>query len=132
MRTLHGMQVHGFPNFFSVQMNQAANYALNIPHNIVDHAKTITQVVKHAEAAGFAEVEPIREAENAWVDLILTTGPSLITSPDCTPGFWNNEGQGWSKEFRQVQGHPGGAKGFFEHIEKWRKAGVFAGLSFTK
>jgi cyclohexanone monooxygenase len=132
MRTLHGMQVHGFPNFFSVQMNQGANYALNIPHNIVDHAKTIAQVVKHAEAAGFAEVEPTREAEDAWVDLILTTGPSLIASPDCTPGFWNNEGQGWDKKFRQTQGHPGGPKAFFDHMNQWRAAGDFKGLHFAR
>ncbi|MEO0817964.1 MAG: NAD(P)/FAD-dependent oxidoreductase [Pseudomonadota bacterium] len=132
MRTLHGMQTHGFPNVFAVQMNQAANYALNIPHNIVDHAKTIAQIVSHAEASGFAEVEPTREAEDAWVNLILTTGPSLITSPDCTPGFWNNEGQGWDKAFRHAQGHPGGAQGFFEHIEKWRQTGEFEGLRFAK
>ncbi|NWH07466.1 MAG: NAD(P)/FAD-dependent oxidoreductase [Alphaproteobacteria bacterium] len=132
MRTLHGMQVHGFPNFFSVQMNQAANYALNIPHNIVDHAKTIAQIVKRAEAAGFSEVEPTREAEVAWVDLILTTGPSLIASPDCTPGFWNNEGQGWDKKFRQTQGHPGGPKAFFDHMNRWRAAGDFKGLHFAK
>jgi cyclohexanone monooxygenase len=132
LRTLHGLHVCDFPNFFAVQMNQAANYALNIPHNIVDHAKTIAQVVKHAEAEGFAEVEPTAAAEDAWVNLIMTTGPSLIASPDCTPGFWNNEGQGWSKEFRQSQGHPGGAQGFFEHMEKWRRAGDFEGLRFTK
>ena len=132
LRTLHGMQMHGFPNAFAVQMNQAAYYALNIPHNIVDHAKTIAQVVSHAERAGFAEIEPTREAEEAWVNLILTTGPSLIASPDCTPGFWNNEGQGWDQKFRHAQWHPGGAQGFFEHMEKWRKAGDFEGLSFTK
>jgi len=132
LRTLHGMHMHGFPNAFAVQMNQAANYALNIPHNIVDHAKTIAQVVSHAEAAGFAEVESTREAEDAWVNLILTTEASLITSPDCTPGFWNNEGKGWSPEFRQAQGHPGGAQGFFEHIGKWRDAGDFVGLIFKK
>jgi cyclohexanone monooxygenase len=131
LRTLHGIHVHGFPNFFAVQMNQAANYALNIPHNIVDHAKTIAQVVRHAEAAGFAEVEPTPEAEDSWVNLILTTGPSLIASPDCTPGFWNNEGQGWSKEFRQAQGHPDGPDGFFQHIEAWRNNGAFAGLQFS-
>ncbi len=132
LRTLHGIHVYGFPNFFAVHMNQAANYAINIPHNIVDHADTIAQVIKHAEAAGFAEVEPTREAEDAWVNLILTTGPSLMASPDCTPGFWNNEGQGWSKEFRQSQGHPGGPQGFFAHMAKWRKAGDFKGLHFTK
>ncbi|MBI1252669.1 MAG: NAD(P)-binding protein [Alphaproteobacteria bacterium] len=132
LRTLHGIHVYGFPNLFAVQMNQAANYALNIPHNIVDHAETIAQVIKHAEAAGFAEVEPTRESEGAWVNLILTTGPSLIASPDCTPGFWNNEGQGWSKEFRQSQGHPGGPKAFFDHMNEWRADGDFKGLHFAK
>jgi cyclohexanone monooxygenase len=132
LRTLHGIHMYGFPNLFAVQMNQAANYALNIPHNIVDHAETIAQVIKHAEAAGFAEVEPTLESEDAWVNLILTTGPSLIASPDCTPGFWNNEGQGWSKAFRQSQGHPGGPQGFFEHMTTWRKAGDFKGLHFAR
>ena len=57
---------------------------------------------------------------------------TFINTPTqgCTPGFWNNEGQGWSKEFRQAQGHPGGAEGFFKHIEAWRTAGTFEGLEF--
>lgn len=130
LRTLHGLHIHGFPNAFMVQMNQGANMVTNIPHNIVDHAKTIAQIVSHAEANGFAEIEPTAEAEAAWVDLILTGQGSMVASPDCTPGFWNNEGQGWSKEFRQAQGHPGGADGFFKHIEAWRTTGTFEGLEF--
>jgi cyclohexanone monooxygenase len=55
-----------------------------------------------------------------------------MASPDCTPSFWNNEGQGWSKAFRQSQGHPGGPLSFFAHMAKWRKAGDFKGLRFTK
>lgn len=132
LRTLHGLHIHGFPNAFMVQMNQGANMVSNIPHNIVDHAKTITQIVTHAEANGFAEVEPTVEAESAWVDLILKSQGSMMAGTECTPGFWNNEGQGWSKAFRQAQGHPGGAEGFFKHIEAWRDAGTYAGLTFKK
>jgi cyclohexanone monooxygenase len=132
LRTLHGLQTHGFPNAFTVQMFQAANLASNIPHNIVDHARTIAQVVAHAEAEGFSEVEPTQEAEQAWIDLVLTGSGSLITSPDCTPGFWNNEGQGWDKKFRQIQGHPGGPKAFFDHMNHWRAEGDFKGLRFAK
>ena len=66
------------------------------------------------------------------VDLILTGQGSLIASTDCTPGFWNNEGQCWSKEFLQSQGHPDGPEGFFKHIEAWRKSGAFAGLRFSQ
>ena len=132
LRTLHGLHVPGFPNAFMVQMNQAANMVTNIPHNIVDHARTVAQVISHAEREGFAEVEPTEEAVSQWVDLILTGQGSLIASADCTPGFWNNEGQGWSKEFRQSQGHPGGAEGYFKHIEGWRRSGTYQGLVFSK
>ncbi|MEN0651750.1 MULTISPECIES: flavin-containing monooxygenase [Hyphobacterium] len=130
LRTFHGLQMRGFPNAFMVQMHQAANIASNITHNIVDHAATIAQIVSHAEANAFAEVEPSAEAEAAWVELILTNTGSMISSPDCTPGFWNNEGQGWDKKFKSAQGHPGGAGGFFSHIKNWRDAGNFEGLVF--
>lgn len=132
LRTLHGVHMHGFPNAFMVQMNQGANMVSNIPHNIVDHAVTIAQVVSHAEANGFDEVEPTPEAEQAWVDLILKGQGSMVGSPDCTPSFWNNEGQGWSQKFRQAQGHPGGAQGYFDHIRKWRDDAKFEGLVFSE
>lgn len=132
LRTLHGLHVPGFPNAFMVQMNQAANMVTNIPHNIVDHARTVAQVIAYAESQGYAEVEPTEEAVSQWVDLILTGQGSLIASTDCTPGFWNNEGQGWSKEFRQSQGHPGGAEGYFKHIDAWRRSGKYKGLIFSK
>lgn len=132
LRTLHGLHVPGFPNAFMVQMNQAANMVTNIPHNIVDHAATVAQVIAYAEREGYAEVEPTEAAVSQWVDLILTGGGSLIASAECTPGFWNNEGQGWSKEFRQSQGHPGGAEGYFGHIDAWRRSGAYRGLVFRK
>ena len=130
LRTLHGIQMHGFPNAFMIQMNQGANMASNVPHNIVDHAATVALIISHAETNGFASVEPTKEAEAQWVELILSNQGSMIGSADCTPGFWNNEGQGWSKEFQQAQGHPGGAEGFFRHIEAWRRAREFEGLDF--
>ncbi|PZP13821.1 MAG: monooxygenase, partial [Sphingomonas hengshuiensis] len=132
LQTLHGLHMHGFPNAFAVQMNQAANMVSNIPHNIVDHANTIAQVVAHAEREGFAEIEPTQAAVSDWVKLIMTAQPSMVTSADCTPGFWNNEGQGWNEKFRRSQGHPGGAGGFFQHIDAWRRSGDFAGLIFSK
>lgn len=132
LRTLHGLHVPGFPNAFMVQMNQAANMVTNIPHNIVDHAQTVAQVIFHAERAGYAEVEPTEVAVSQWVDLILTGQGSLIASADCTPGFWNNEGQGWSNKFRQSQGHPDGAEGYFKHIEAWRQSGNYDGLVFRR
>ena len=96
MRTLHGIHVHGFPNAFIVQPTQGANLISNVPHNLVEAGKTIATVIGHALAGGFAEVEVTREAEDRWMELLRSAPrrPTVIGSPDCTPGYYNNEGQG--------------------------------------
>ena len=45
---MHGIHVHGFPNAFLVQFTQGANLISNVPHNLVESAATIAQVVAHA------------------------------------------------------------------------------------
>lgn len=130
MRTLHGLQVHHFPNMFVVQQNQAAAFIANYPHNLVDHADTVTSVVRHALDNGFAEVEPTAEAQQQWIDFLMTGPGTRIGSPECTPGYYNNEGQGYGEQERFALGHPAGAQGFFTHIDAWRKSGAFAGLEF--
>ncbi|MEM0984910.1 MAG: NAD(P)/FAD-dependent oxidoreductase [Pseudomonadota bacterium] len=130
MRTLHGLHMHGFPNAFMVQFSQAANLISNVPHNIVDHANTIAAIVSHAEREGFAEIEPTANAESDWVDFILTGEGMLIGSTECTPGYYNNEGQGLTDKNRSGLGHPAGAGAFFDHIKRWRESGTFEGLEF--
>ena len=93
MRTLHGIDVRGFPNLLFVQPTQGANLISNVPHNIVDSAQTIAAIVRHAVDGGFGTVEPSRQAEDAWVELLLSGPGSMIGGPDCTPGYYNNEGQ---------------------------------------
>lgn len=131
MRTLHGLHVHSFPNMFIIQPNQAASLISNVPHNIADHAHTVAAIVKHAEARGAAEIEPRLEAQQAWVAQILSGQGMMIGSTECTPGYYNNEGQGLSEKNRHAQGHPGGARAFFQHIKAWRERGDFAGLNFS-
>jgi cation diffusion facilitator CzcD-associated flavoprotein CzcO len=131
MRTLHGLHMHGFPNAFMVQPTQAANLIANVPHNIVDHADTIAAVVAQAEARGAATVEPTAEAEQAWIELIASGPGTNLGSTECTPGYYNNEGQGFADRTRFFTGHPQGALAYFSHIDAWRKSGQFAGLAFA-
>ena len=132
MRTKHGMHVHGFPNVFLVQATQAANLISNYPHNLVDAAQTISRVVSHAEALGAAQVEVSKEAEDAWVSLLLTGMGLMIGSPDCTPGYYNNEGRDPGPQARYFVGYPAGAVAFFNYIQDWRSSGKFEGLEFRK
>ena len=130
MRTKHGTHVHGFPNAFIVQPTQGANLISNVPHNLTESGKTIAMIVKHAIDNGCREVEVTKEAEDAWVELLLS-GPELgiIGSPDCTPGYYNNEGQpGGNRQF--FVGYPMGAMAYFQYLDAWRNKGDFEGLEF--
>jgi hypothetical protein len=130
MRTLHGVHVRGFPNLLFVQPTQGANLISNVPHNIVDSARTIAVTVRHALDNGFCTVEPSQDAEDAWVTLLLSGPGTIIGGPDCTPGYYNNEGQGPSPHSLLV-GYSGGAPAYFRYIDEWRTSGEFAGLEFT-
>jgi cation diffusion facilitator CzcD-associated flavoprotein CzcO len=132
MRTKHGMHVHGFPNVFLVQATQAANLISNYPHNLVDAARTISLIVSHAEATGVKEVEVSKQAEDEWVNLLLSGMGLMIGSPDCTPGYYNNEGRDPGPQARYFVGYPAGAVAFFNYIEGWRTSGDFEGVEFRK
>ncbi|GGO77583.1 flavin-containing monooxygenase [Nonomuraea cavernae] len=130
MRTLHGIHVHGFPNAFIVQPTQGANLISNIPHNLTEAGRTIAMLVRHALDHGFDEIEVSEEAENAWVELLLSGAGMLLGSPDCTPGYYNNEGRDPGARGRLMVGYPHGAMAYFSYLDGWRSSGVFEGLEF--
>ena len=130
MRTKHGIHVHGFPNAFIVQPTQGANLISNVPHNLTESGRTIAMTIKHAIAHGFDEIEVTKEAEDAWVELLLSGPGMTIGSPDCTPGYYNNEGQDAGPSRQLFAGYPEGAMAFFKYIDAWRSSGEFEGLEF--
>ena len=130
MRSKHGIHVRGFPNAFFVQPTQGANLISNVPHNLTESGQTIAAVVRHALDQGAKEVEVTKEAEDAWVSLLLTGMGRMIGSPDCTPGYYNNEGQDPGPAARLAVGYPAGASAYFKYIDEWRRSGAFEGLAF--
>ncbi len=131
MRSLHGIHVHGFPNVFVVGPTQGANLISNVPHNLVEAATTIATIVSHAESIGAQTVEISAEVEQAWLDRLESGGRRFGNQPDCTPGYYNNEGiDPGPRGLRNSLGFPEGALAYFDYIEGWRKAGDFAGMTF--
>jgi len=130
MRSKHGIHVHGFPNAFLVQPTQGANLISNVPHNLTESGKTIAMTVRHALDQGFKEIEVSQEAQDAWVALLLTGFGRMLGSPDCTPGYYNNEGQDPGEASRYYVGYPAGATAYFKYIDAWRTSGAFEGLDF--
>ena len=130
MRSLHGIHVHGFPNMFIVQPTQGANLISNVPHNLTESGRTIAAVVRHAVESGHERVEVTKEAEDAWVELLLSGGGRMLGAPDCTPGYYNNEGRDPGPAAKLSVGYPQGAMAFFRYIDQWRSSGEFEGLTF--
>ena len=131
MRSMHGVHVHGFPNAFLVQLGQGGNFVANVPHNLNDAAKTVAAIVSHMRERGLRQVEVRQDAEEAWMEQLA---PNLVMTSflaACTPGYYNNEGQGPSPHSLLV-GYQHGAPAYFRYIEQWRRSGEFKGLEFSR
>ena len=134
MKTKHGTHVHGFPNAFIVQPTQGANLISNVPHNLTESGRTIAMIIKHALDNGKKQVEVTQQAEDEWIELLLSgaaaAGGGVIGSPDCTPGYYNNEGQDPGPAAKLSVGYPSGATAYFKYLDEWRNSGNFEGLEF--
>jgi cyclohexanone monooxygenase len=103
-----------------------------VPHNYVESADAIAAVVAHAGVCDAEKVEVTSEAEAAWLVRIQPRQGSVIGSPDCTPGYYNNEGKPLSED-QQLNGAAfvEGPAAYFDYLESWRTSGTFDGLAFS-
>ncbi len=131
MVSLHGIHVHGFPNAFIVGPTQGANLISNVPHNLTEAGETIASILRHAVDTGADEVEVPAEVEAAWVARLEGGGRRFGNQPDCTPGYYNNEGQSAGRRgLLNSMGYPEGPVAYFSYIDEWRSNGEFEGLDF--
>lgn len=131
MSSLHGIHMHGFPNLFMVQPTHGANLISNIPHNLIERGNTIAAIVKHAIDIDADQVEVTPDAEAAWMQRLISGGRQFAGNPDCTPGYYNNEGQeAGPGDMVNRLGFPEGPTAYFEYIADWRSSGEFTGLEF--
>ncbi|MDE0886088.1 MAG: NAD(P)/FAD-dependent oxidoreductase [Myxococcota bacterium] len=131
MSSLHGMQSRGFPNCFLMHMSQAA-FTANFPHLLEELTTHLSHVIGHALSEGYRTVEVSESAEEAWVETILEKGAGAMGAlggAECTPGYYNNEGQPNPGAARSAP-YGGGSIEFFKLLADWRSEGSFQGLEF--
>jgi cyclohexanone monooxygenase len=126
-RTLHGAMTHGFPNHFFTGYVQGGITAA-VPAMFEQQAEHIAYVVATALERGLSSVEPTREAQDAWVATIRATQIDQTNfQRECTPGYYNNEGE---QRIRSVLGDPywPGFYAFGDLLRAWRDAGDLEGM----
>ena len=128
MISLHGMHVHGFPNAFIVGARQGTVTA-NFTHLIEESAKQLQYIISRALEEGVREIEVAEEAATDWTAMIENSAvPAAVGQGECTPGYFNAEGQGSGALSVYLQG----PVAFFKLLEDWRNEGMHEGLEFYK
>ena len=128
MRTYHGLMSHGFPNCYHMGFTQTG-YTPNFTYMLDSQSRHIAAVLADVKARDVKSLDPTQQAEEDW--LALVTAPNAMTEylANCTPGYYNAEGNAKAANDGFLQGHyPEGGLRFYEMLAEWRAKGDYAGL----
>jgi cation diffusion facilitator CzcD-associated flavoprotein CzcO len=126
MRSVHGMHVHGFPNMFVLGHTQGG-FTVNYPHLLDEASRHACHVLRHA-AEYDVVVEATTEGEEAWLTVLTESARDFRAFQEqCTPGYYNHEGQPAAGGFLGTS-YGNGPMAFFRLLADWRTAGTFDGL----
>ena len=129
MRSLHGMHVHGFPNMFVLGHTQGG-FTVNYPHLLDEASRHACHIMRHAMDDDLV-VEATEEGEAEWLQTLAESARDFRAFQEqCTPGYYNNEGQPAAGGFLGTS-YGLGPMAFFTLLENWRNDGTFAGLELT-
>jgi cation diffusion facilitator CzcD-associated flavoprotein CzcO len=128
--TMHGMHVHGFPNFMLSSTRQAS-WDNNFPFSQEIVATHIARIIREAKDRNIDEVEVTAEAETDWVRFHEEKSQRMLQVwRDCTPSYFNNEGA-HDKSILRNGNFGGSIMEFREILRQWRDSGEFPGLKMT-
>ena len=127
-RTLHGLSSHGFPNWFTIGINQNG-LSPNMTAMFDDQAVHVSYIINEVLRRGKQVVEVTAEAEEAWVDQIVSLAGTGATAflEQCTPGYYNREGQGTGANMQNSPYAPG-INAFNALLQQWREQGDLEGM----
>ncbi|OWK32854.1 flavin-containing monooxygenase [Sphingomonas mucosissima] len=129
-KTLHGMTVNGFPNMFIFSVIQSG-FTANYPHALLEQAGHAAHIIAETMRSQKSRVEPTEEAEEAWTQQILSAVLDRRKFlEECTPGYYNGEGQ-LSPKAASFSSYGKGPNAFFDIIKSWREDGRTEGMTLA-
>jgi len=131
LRTLHGLTAHGFPNCFFLGFTQTA-ITISVPQALNEQADHVAYMVSEVRTRGREVLEPTVEAEEAYVQEVRSLarlGQRFYM--ECTPGYYNSEGQVGNRSGFFSDMYGAGPLRFFDVLKGWRADGQLAGLSLS-
>ncbi|MGE0821154.1 MAG: flavin-containing monooxygenase [Candidatus Binatia bacterium] len=127
IRTVFGIHSHGYPNLF-IMGGYQASFQFNLTDMLQTQGDHIAACIDYVRRHGYQTIDATPEAEEWWVQEVIKHRGKTTRNQDCTPGYYNFEG-----EFnrRQDGNYNGGFRQYFTHMKEAREqmANLFA---FTK
>ncbi|HEY1752787.1 MAG TPA: NAD(P)/FAD-dependent oxidoreductase [Caulobacteraceae bacterium] len=116
IRTLFGVHTHGFPNFF-IMGGYQASFQFNLTFMLQTQGDHIAECIKLARERGADEIDVKPQTVEWWVQEVIAHRGKTSRNADCTPGYYNFEG-----EFnrRQDGNYNGGFLQYFTHMQEIR------------
>lgn len=127
IRSVHGTQLSGFPNFHIVGGTAQGTTAFNFTHTLDMQAAHAVELIARCLSDNVRTMEVTPDAEERWLKIIEDKHVDHTHFyEECTPGFLNNEG-----DFRDRPTYIGGTYGggpleYETIITAWRKDNVDA------
>jgi cyclohexanone monooxygenase len=87
-RTYLGLQVHGFPNLFTITGPGSPSVLSNMMVSIEQHADWIADCISHMDRHQLRAIEPTPEAEEAWIAHVNDVAKgTMFTAPSCNSWY---------------------------------------------
>ena len=111
IRTLLGIHTAGFPNLF-IMGGYQASFQFNLTEMLQTQGDHIAACIDYVRANGHHALDVKDGAEEWWVQNVIQHRGKTSRSEECTPGYYNFEG---NEQRRQDGNYNGGFRQYFQH-----------------
>jgi len=120
VRSVHGTQIHGFPNFHIVGGLSQAATVFNYPHVTSQQARHAARIVADCLKRDVKAMEVTEAAEHRWAEeMVVKSTHNVQFEMECTPGYYNNEGSGKGRKSLFGGMYGGGPVDYMAALDRW-------------
>ena len=102
MRTVFGIHSSGYPNLF-IMGGYQASFQFNLTFMLQTQGEHIAECIKYVRDSNYATIDAAPETEEWWVQEVIRHRGKTNRNAECTPGYYNFEGEFKSPPGRQLQ-----------------------------
>ena len=112
IRTVLGIHSHGYPNLF-VMGGYQASFNFNLTDVLQAQGDHIAACIDHVRRHGLSTMDCTPESEEWWVQEVIAHRGKTNRNAECTPGYYNFEGE---TNRRQDGNYNGGFPAYGGHM----------------